>query len=324
MAIRQILSRRRILLILALTAALAVAGILAGLRLSTASAATVHAQESTSANWAGYVVEGKQFSSVSGSWVVPTANSSSQGYSAFWVGLGGSGSGSQSLEQVGTESDDVGGQTSYYAWYELVPSAPVQLNLSVHPGDRMSGKVSANGTNVTVSISDLTTGKSVTKALQMSNPDTSSAEWVAEAPSASTQAGSYQVLPLADFGKVTFTGASATAGGHTGSISDSNWTAQKVQLASSTGTGGFPGGPGGIPGAARVAASIGSAGEATTSSLSSGGSSFSVSWQSSSSGQSAPSGSSGGGYGYGGGGFGPGGNGYGVGPGGFGPGPAGF
>ncbi|MGI8505914.1 MAG: G1 family glutamic endopeptidase, partial [Solirubrobacteraceae bacterium] len=126
-------------------------------------------QQATSENWSGYVVGGssssKDFSSVSGSWVQPTAKCTSDGgsqYSAFWVGLGGSGSGqSEALEQTGTEADCSGsGTPSYFAWYELVPSAPVKLGLGVHPGDQISSKVSVNGTEVTVAVADQTTGQS--------------------------------------------------------------------------------------------------------------------------------------------------------------------
>ena len=52
------------------------------------------------------------------------------------------------------------------------------------------------------------------------NPDTSSAEWVAETPSLCATRGYCRTVTLSDFGDVTFTNASATAGGHTGSISD--------------------------------------------------------------------------------------------------------
>ena len=61
----------------------------------------------------------------------------------------------------------------------------------------------------------------------MQNPDTSSAEWIAEAPSQCDSTSSCTPLPLADFGTVQFTGASATANGHTGSIDDSNWSSQR-------------------------------------------------------------------------------------------------
>jgi len=272
--------------ILAASAALAVTGAVALESAATASAQPVEVQQQTSQNWAGYVATSntgsQRFSSVSGSWVEPSVGSSStsgDGYSAFWVGLGGSSGQSQSLEQVGTSADTTNGQTQYYAWYELVPAPETRLNLAVNPGDHMTAKVSVNGSTVTISLSDQTTGQSVTKTLQMSNPDTSSAEWIAEAPSTYTDGGNTQVLPLADFGKVTFTGASATSDGHTGSISDPNWSVQQVQLSGSSGAGGFPGA--GIAGAGQYV-SAGSSAGGQTSSLSSDGSSFSVSYASSS------------------------------------------
>jgi hypothetical protein len=155
----------------------------------------------------------------------------------------------------------------------------------------------------------------------MSNPDVSSAEWIAEAPSSCDGSGNCQPLPLADFGNVSFTNASATANGHTGPISDPNWTSQPVQLDGGSGGTGF--------------VSDQSTAGATPSGLSSDGSSFSVAWgsagdQSQSSGSSAGAGNgvdpygagspdgngAGSGDGYGGGyGYVPGGS-YGYGPGG--------
>jgi hypothetical protein len=215
---------------------------------------------------------------------------------------------STSLEQIGTEGNCTGNGTQYYAWYELVPSAPVQLNLTIHPGDAISASVGVNGSSIAFSLTDTTTGQSFNKTLQANNPDTSSAEWIAEAPSQCDGSGNCTPLPLSDFGTVDFTGASATANGHTGTISDPNWTAQPVALGS--------GGSYDV----SYAPSANSAG-ATPSTLSSDGSSFSVEWQSSGAGSSSSqtSGSSGGyGGGYGGGGYGGGGYGYGGDPGGYG------
>src|SRR5579862_5253291 len=125
----------------AVAAAAAIAGVVAA-QAGGAAAQTVNAQQSTSANWAGYVVQsqsGQSFTSVSGSWIQPTVSaSSSTASSAFWVGLGGAGQQSQALEQVGTGTDTANGQVSYYAWYELVPAAQQRLSIAVHPGDRMS------------------------------------------------------------------------------------------------------------------------------------------------------------------------------------------
>jgi hypothetical protein len=259
-------------------AALATLALAAGVVPSTAAAATV--QTATSGNWAGYVATGKSFSSVAGSWVVPTAKSDSQGYSATWVGLGGASGSSSALEQVGTQSDYVNGKATYTAWYELVPKAAVTLKLTVHPGDHITAKVTVDGTTVTVSITDTTTGRSTTKVLRMADPDTSSAEWIAEAPSVES-GGGYQVVPLADFGKVTFTRATATAAGHTGAITNSDWTAERIDLIASAS--GY---------AAPVEAE--SSAEATASTLAAGGSSFSVSWSQSGATEAAYS------YGYGG------------------------
>lgn len=245
--------------------ALAVAGSIACAAAPAAASAATPTNPASSANWSGYVADGAQFSSVSGSWVEPSAKcSSGQGYSSFWVGLGGAGD-AQALEQVGTEMDcSDTGSGSHHAWYELVPAAPVDLDLNVSPGDHMTGKVTVNGTNVTVSLSDETTGQSATKNLQLENPDVSSAEWIAEAPSQCDGSGC-QPLSLADFGNVSFSNATATANGHTGPISDSDWSAQPVELDGGS-SGGF--------------ISDTSSAAALPSSLSSDGSAFSVGWNS--------------------------------------------
>ena len=285
------MSYRHFFAILAATAA--VTGVSAG-----SASADATSQEQVSQNWAGYVAGGSssdtQFSNVSGSWVEPTATcGSGQTYSAFWVGLGGSGNSSGALEQTGTQADcTADGGTDYYAWYELVPAAPVRLDLAIHPGDKITAKVGVSGTNVTVSLSDQTTGQSTTKTLQMDGPDTSSAEWIAEAPSSCDGSGSCQPLPLTDFGTVQFTGATATANGHTGTINDPNWTANPIAL--------------GAGGSTDVSLGAGSSSAgANPSGLSSDGSSFSVSAESSGTSGSSSGGS--GDYGYGGGGYGDGG-----------------
>jgi Peptidase A4 family len=282
---------RRSSLVLALSTALTVAVGLAS-SAPSASAQAVNAQPQQSENWAGYVAQshtGQNFTSVSGSWTQPSVSGrSDDGYSAFWVGLGGSQQQSQALEQVGTAADLVNGQAEYYAWYELVPDPETKLDLPINAGDHIAAKVTVNGRQVTVSLDDQTTGNSATKTLQKSDPDTSSAEWIAEAP-ATTQGAGYQVLPLADFGKVTFSGASATAGGHTGSVSDSSWSAQPVELSSASGTR-FPGGgmitPAGV--ALDDSASPASGG-ATPSGLAGDGSSFDVSYASSTDGSASQS-----------------------------------
>ena len=275
-------SRRRALPAVGSVAAMALAGSLI-LGAASASAQLAGAQQATSQNWSGYVAQsstGQSFSSVSGSWVEPAVSSSTNndGYAAFWVGLGGASQQSQALEQVGTSAETVDGQTTHYAWYELVPSAQVKLPLSIHAGDHISAKVAVDGTTVTISLSDRTTGQSSTKALQMSDPDISSADWIAEAPAAELSDGSMQILPLANFGNVTFANASATAGGHTGTISDPAWTVEQIDMDGSA-SGQFLGGDTGLsPDGLQDALAQQSTGAAATGDVSSDGTSFTVSY----------------------------------------------
>jgi hypothetical protein len=189
-----------------------------------ASAVTVTDQEDS--NWAGYVAASSataktSFSSVSGSWTQPGVDCEAgfPSHSAFWVGLGGYSG--EHLEQTGTSADcSASGQATYYAWYELVPAAEVLVNITVQPGDRFTAHVAVSGDTVTVSISDLTRHATFSKRLRMSSPTVSSAEWIAEAPSRCLSSASRDchILSLADFGSVTFTSASVSAAGQTGSI----------------------------------------------------------------------------------------------------------
>ena len=167
----------------------------------------------------------------------------------------------------------------------------------------MSGSVEVAGSTVTVSLTNNTTGQAFSKTLQENNPDTSSAEWIAEAPSQCDGSGTCTPLPLSDFGTVDFSSATATANGHTGTISDPNWSAQAVALGAN---GSYDVGYG---------SSQNTAG-ATPSSLSSDGSSFSVAWNQNGAGSSTTSPTSGSTGGYGDGGYGGGGYGYGGYPGG--------
>ena len=206
--------------------------------------AVAGAETSPSSNWAGYAVASADptapvaYTSVSGSWVVPVASCSASpaAFSAFWVGLGGFAETSQGLEQIGTESDcTASGRATYGVWYELVPAASVPVKLKVFPGNRISANVTVTGQLVIVNLKNLTRKTSFTKRLFMSAPDVSSAEWIAEAPSACTSSGQCRTLPLANFGTVSFTSALALSSGHGGTIADAGWAATSIELRAITG-----------------------------------------------------------------------------------------
>jgi peptidase A4-like protein len=238
----------------------------------------------TSSNWAGYAVTDNgvaaqtgatptTFSNVSGSWTQPAAactRGSAASYSAFWVGLGGFADGSQALEQTGTEANcTTTGKASYSVWYELVPAAPVTVKLKVAAGDSISASVGVTGQTVSIRIANATRNTVFTKTPTMTSPspDLSSAEWVAEAPSTCGGYSGCRPLPLANFGTATFTSATATGNGYTGTIGDPAWAATAVSLQGTSG-GLFRG---------RFASTLPTA-DATPGPLSSDGSSFSVTW----------------------------------------------
>ena len=158
---------------------------------------------STSTNWSGYAVTGSRFTSVSASWTEPTAKCSGTAYSSFWVGL--DGDTSNTVEQTGTDADCSGSTPQYYAWYEMYPKFPVNLKFTVRPGDHLSASVTTNGSGqFTLTITDSTQGWSNTTNARLKSAKLASAEVIAEAPSSSQG-----VLPLANFGTVSFSGAKA-------------------------------------------------------------------------------------------------------------------
>jgi len=254
---------------------------------AAAAAQSSASQPSVSSNWAGYAVSGsggatKHFSSVSGTWVAPTASCTpgEQTYSAFWVGIGGLAQNSQALEQTGSEADcSASGRPVYSTWYELVPAAPVTLKLDIAPGDTVVSSVTVKGHGVTIRVTDATQGTTVTKNLHASTIDQTSAEWIAEAPSECDQSGNCEPLPLTNFGTVDFSNLSATSGGHTGTVSDPAWSEQAIELQEDAG--------GHLLGRHRFAAASASSTTATPSALSATGGAFSVDFAQTS---SAPSG----------------------------------
>jgi hypothetical protein len=163
---------------------------------------------STSTNWAGYAAINTTFTSVSSSWKQPTASCSGSqtSYSSFWVGL--DGYASNSVEQTGTDADCSAGTPTYYAWYEMYPKFPVNLSPTTYPvapGDTITASVTFSGKNSFVlAISDTTKHWTFTTTQKSNRAARTSAEVIAEAPSSSGG-----VLPLTNFGAVSFTNATA-------------------------------------------------------------------------------------------------------------------
>ncbi len=253
---------------------------------------------SNSLNWAGYAVTGASGSvtNVTGSFVVPDppaiagsssavsstmaaghaiayhpgkggsggGGSSKTSYAAFWAGI--DGYNSNTVEQAGVLMNDSNGVVSYSVWYEFYPAAPVYAGWHPDAGDTVAVYVnySTSGGAFVATVMDLTIGKTyVSPATGVSGAQRSSAEWIAEAPSSG-----HSILPLADFVTVYF-GTDYTGFGQ------SNFATVEGTYASI--------------GALSASSSVysinmvsrNSSLKASTSQLSTDGTSFSVTWESS-------------------------------------------
>jgi len=252
----------------------------AALACCAAAAPAAASAASVSANWAGYVAlpkaAGGAFSSVSGSWTQPsvTCTAGRETFSAVWVGLGGYRESSTALEQIGTEADcSRSGKASYSTWYELIPAAPVSLALKSRPGDHMVASVTVKGHEATLRLRDLTTGTRYSLTRAVSALDTSSAEWIVEAPSTCLSASSCETLPLSDFDAVSFSSTSATIDGRTAPVLAPYWSDVELELRQGAGRADDQGWR--HAGAESAAALV----AATPSTLSGTQGAFSVSWQ---------------------------------------------
>ncbi|GJE96333.1 peptidase G1 domain-containing protein [Phanerochaete sordida] len=163
-----------------------------------------------STNWAGAVIsEAPGFwKAVTSSFNVPQAT---PGGVAVWVGIDGN-TCQQAILQAGINAIDFNGQPTYQAWWEWFPNPETLVPLAVGPGHTMQVSVQANSlTTGLVTIENLSTGQFVQENVQGPVPlCLQDAEWIVE--DFEENGG---LVPFANFGTVTFSGAAAitNAGG---------------------------------------------------------------------------------------------------------------
>ncbi|KAB8223437.1 peptidase A4 family-domain-containing protein [Aspergillus novoparasiticus] len=177
---------------------------------------TIHEQYSS--NWAGAVLIGSGYTSVTGIFTVPTPSvpsggSSEEQYCATaWVGIDGDTCGSAIL-QTGVDFCVDSSGPNFDAWYEWFPDYSHDFSgISFSAGDKVKVTVDASSkTGGTATIENQTTGKTVTQTFtgQITNAlCETNAEWIMEDFSSLVS-----LVPFANFGTVTFTDISATSGG---------------------------------------------------------------------------------------------------------------
>jgi Peptidase A4 family len=108
----------------------------------------------------------------------------------------------RTLIQLGTSQFvSSSGATSYFAWYEMLPQAPVNVTLTVSPGDQITASLQCISACTQkkqgwqLSMTNNTTNQSWSGNFTYSS-SLASADWIVEAPVSSS------VLPLADFNVV--------------------------------------------------------------------------------------------------------------------------
>ena len=162
----------------------------------------------TSTNWFGYVQgtlekPGRpRFTSIDGTWTVPTATphkANESEASSTWIGIGGGcvnkscAITDETLIQAGTEQNvDASGTASYYAWYELIPAPSLQTTLVVHAGDKIRCNLTQTKPGLwVIRLWNLTTGGNWHITVPYSSAHLS-AEWVNETP---LTTGGFAALP---------------------------------------------------------------------------------------------------------------------------------
>jgi hypothetical protein len=173
-----------------------------------------------SQNWAGWATfaglpllpKSGAVSYVKGEWTVPSVScAGADADSSVWVGI--DGMSNQTVEQIGTEQSCRAGQAVYTAWWETYPAPKVPISMAVKPGHNVRGEVRYVGNSqFELSLTNLTTGQSFRTTQAAPGAARATAEWIVEAPYKSG------VLPLANFGTVSFKNARATINGQTGPI----------------------------------------------------------------------------------------------------------
>ncbi|KAI9744321.1 MAG: hypothetical protein M1818_002473 [Claussenomyces sp. TS43310] len=173
-------------------------------------------------NWAGAVQNGNGWTTVQGTITVPQTSGSDGSAASAWVGIDGD-SCQSAILQTGVSFYADG---TFDAWYEWIPDGSYSFdNFDLSVGDQIAMSVDASSTTSgTATLENLTSGQKVTHSF--SNPPSTlcetNAEWIVED---FEENGS--LVPLANFGTVTFTDASAT--GSDGTVTPSGASILDIQ-----------------------------------------------------------------------------------------------
>lgn len=166
-----------------------------------------------SSNWAGAILIGSGYTSVTGTFTVPTPTTSGSG--AAWVGIDGD-TCDTAILQTGIDWTKSGSSVTYDAWYEWYPDYSYDFSgITLAAGNTIKVTVTASSlTGGTAVVENVSTGKTVTHTFSNEGSEgdlcETNAEWIVE----DYEEGD-SLVSFADFGTVTFTSCSAIESGTT-------------------------------------------------------------------------------------------------------------
>ncbi|KUJ12839.1 uncharacterized protein LY89DRAFT_195318 [Mollisia scopiformis] len=165
-----------------------------------------------SENWAGAVLIGTGYKSVTGTFTVPTPSTTGSG--SAWVGIDGD-TCDTAILQTGIDWTKSGSSITYDAWYEWYPDYAYDFSgISIAAGNTITVTVTATSdTAGTAVIENVSTGTTVTHTFTGGEDGDLceyNAEWIVE----DYEEGD-SLVTFADFGTVEFTDCSATDGSGT-------------------------------------------------------------------------------------------------------------
>ena len=169
-------------------------------------------------NWAGAVLKGSDFRTVTGTFIVPEVILPADAHldidygASAWVGLDGSKSGCRGVVmQTGLSMHTQNGTLKYHAWYQWYPNRNHKFShMQIAPGDSVTLTITASSESSGTFIIDNNTKKTSVNHTSVDRTPhlcRTGAEWIVEDFSMKQRR-----IPFADFGSVTFTNASAITG----------------------------------------------------------------------------------------------------------------
>jgi hypothetical protein len=178
-------------------------------------------------NWSGAQITsapGQVFENVVGIWTVPRTyadpNDDGESYCTCWIGISDS---DTHLLQAGVECDVAHNDTDRdtYAWWTLLPSIPMRIDVPVSAGDSILCAIGAgppseqdhSGLLGHIWFANLSQGTGMVIPLKGSYFAATNAEWIVERPAKHYGMPYEPRGPLANYGRVTFTDCSAVITG---------------------------------------------------------------------------------------------------------------